>query len=66
MTDFYSKYFEIELLRQNTARCVINNLKKIFARFGVPDEVVSDNVSQYSNARNLFDTSHEFKQFAEE
>ena len=66
VTDFYSKYFEIELLRQNTARCVINNLKKIFARFGVPDEVVSDNGSQYSNTRNLFNTTHEFKQFAEE
>ena len=66
VTDFYSKYFEIELLRQNTARCVINNLKKIFARFGVPDEVVSDNGSQYSNTRNLFSTTHEFKQFAEE
>ena len=60
------KYFEIEVLRQNTARCVINNLKKIFARFGVPDEVVSDNGSQYSNTRNLFSTTHEFKQFAEE
>ena len=66
VTDLYSKYFEIELLRQNTAHCVINNLKKIFARFGVPDEVVSDNGSQYSNTRNLFNTTHEFKQFAEE
>ena len=49
-----------------TARCVINNLKKIFARFGVHDEVVSDYGSQYSNTRNLFSTTHEFKQFAEE
>jgi hypothetical protein len=32
LTDFYSKYFEVELLRQSTASCV-NNLKKIFARF---------------------------------
>lgn len=32
--DFYSKYFEIELLRQSTASCLINNMKKIFARFG--------------------------------
>lgn len=47
-------------------QCVINNLKKIFARFGIPDEVVSDNGSQYSNTRNLFNTSHEFKQVAEE
>ena len=25
VTDFYSKYFEIELLRQNTAHCLINS-----------------------------------------
>ena len=66
VTDFYSKYFEIELLRQQTATCLINNLKKIFARFGIPDEVVSDNASQYSNTRNLFSTTHEFKKFASE
>jgi len=41
-------------------------LKKIVARFGVLDEVVCDNGSQYSNTRNLFSTTHEFKQFAEE
>jgi len=66
VTDFYSKYFEIELLRQSTATCVINNLKKIFARFGIPAEVISDNGSQYSNTRNLFNSTHEFKKFAEE
>lgn len=66
VTDFYSKYFEIELLRQITANCVINNLKKIFARFGIPAEVVSDNGAQYSNTRNLFDSSHEFKKFADD
>ena len=66
VTDFYSKYFEIELLRQNSATCVINNLKKIFARFGIPAEVVSDNGSQYSNTRNLFNSTHEFKRFAED
>ena len=66
VTDFYSKYFEIELLHQKTATCVINNLKKMFARFGIPDEVVSDNGSQYSNTRNLFDSTHEFKEFAHE
>ena len=64
VTDFYSKYFEIELLRQSTASCVINNLKKIFARFGIPEKVVSDNGSQHSNTRNVFGDSHEFKKFA--
>ena len=66
VTDFYSKYFELELLRKNTAICLINNMKKIFARYGIPQEVVSDNGSQYSNTRNLFDSTHLFKEFAQD
>ena len=66
VTDFYSKYFEIEVLRQITASCLIDNLKKIFARFGIPEQVISDNGPQYSNTRSLFDGSHEFKQFAKD
>ena len=66
VTDFYSKYFEVELLRQSTASCVINNLKKIFARFGIPEKVVSDNGSQYSNTRNVFGDSHEFRKFSKD
>ena len=65
VTDFYSKYFEIELLRQTTANCVINNLK-IFARFGILAEVLSDNGPQYTDMRNLFNSSHEFKWLADE
>ena len=53
VTDFYSKFFELELLRRNTATCLINNLKKVFARYGIPEEVISDNGSQHSNTRNL-------------
>ena len=66
VTDCYSKYFDVEQLRQTTAICVINNLKRIFARFGILEKVVSDNGQQYSNTRNLFSDNHEFKKFAEE
>ena len=45
VTDFYSKLFELELLRRNTATCLINNVKKVFARYGIPEEVISDNGS---------------------
>ena len=62
VTDFYSKYFEIELLCQNTTICVINNLTKIFARFGILEKVVSDN----GYTKNVFSNNHEFKKFAEE
>lgn len=51
-------------LRQNTATCLINNMKKIFARYGIPQGVVRDNGSQYANKRNLFDSTHQFKEFA--
>ena len=42
------------------------NLKKVFARYGIPEEVISDNGSQYSNTGNLFDSTHEFRMFAKE
>ncbi|KAK2554923.1 Uncharacterized protein P5673_023606 [Acropora cervicornis] len=63
--EFQGRYFRIELLRQNTAICVINNLKKIFARFGIPEKVASDNRPQHSNTRHLLSRNHEFKKFAD-
>lgn len=65
VTDFYSKYFKIDLLCQNTAVCVIKNLKKIFARFGIPEKVASDNRPQHSNTRHLLSRNHELKKFAD-
>ena len=41
-------------------------MKKIFARFGIPEKVVSDNGPQYSNTRHLLSRNHEFKKFADE
>ena len=66
IVDFYSKYFEVELLRQPTTMCVINSMKQVFARFGIPLTVVSDNGPQYNNTRAVFSTTHEFKHFAEQ
>ena len=66
VTDFYFIYFEPELLRQNTATCLINNMKKVFARYDIPQQVVSDNGSQYAYTRNLLDSTHQFKEFARE
>ena len=51
IVDFCSKYFEVELLRQPTTMCVINSMKQVFARFGIPIKVVSDNAPQYNNTR---------------
>ena len=56
VVDYYSKYPEICVLKDKTAKTVIDNLKSVFARHGIPREIVSDNMPF---------ASHEFKEFAE-
>ena len=55
--DYYSRYAEVQKLSSTTSSSVITHLKSIFARFGVPAEMVSDNGPQYS--------SQEMKDFSE-
>ena len=55
--DYYSRFLEIAYLPSITSEQVIGKLKNIFARWGVPEEFVSDNGRKF--------TSHEFKTFAE-
>lgn len=43
VVDYYSKYVEIEELGENTTSSqVVKVLKAMFARHGIPNEVVSD------------------------
>ena len=58
LIDYYSWYIEIAKLSRETSLAVINHLKSIFARHGIPQVVYSDNSPQYS--------SLEFKIFAKE
>ena len=53
--DYYSRYFEVAVLQQTTAKTVIGKLKQFFASHGSPEIVFSDNGPQYACA--------EFKQF---
>ena len=53
--DYYSNFLEVDLLRSTSSSPVIQSLKVIFARHGIPDVVVSDNGPQYS--------SDEFRKF---
>ena len=47
---------------EGTAKCVINHMQSIFARFGVPEIVVSDNGPQYSSeAFSNFATEYGFQ-----
>ena len=57
VVDYYSKFPEIVKLRDTSSHSVIQALKQIFSRFGVPNIVMSDNGPQFS--------SEAFKTFAQ-
>ncbi|CAH8583497.1 unnamed protein product [Dicrocoelium dendriticum] len=54
-TCYYSKWPEIHLCGDVTTSTVIRWLKHLFARFGFPEEIVTDNGPQFTN--------YEFKRF---
>ena len=54
--DYYSNYIEVENIHKITSSGVIKVLKTLFARYGVPDTVISDNGPQFA--------SKEFSSFA--
>lgn len=56
VVDYYSRYWEIVKLRSMTSEHIITEMKKMFSRHGIPEEVKSDNGPQYA--------SKEFQQFA--
>ena len=59
VVDYYSRYVEVVALPKSTSSLkIIQALKTIFARHGIPDEVRSDNGPQYH--------SDEFAQFAKD
>ena len=58
VADYTSKYIEIERLTDKSSPSVINKIKKIFARHGIPKELYTDNGPEY--------TAQSFKHFAKE
>ena len=40
--DYYSKFPEVTSLENTKSQGVINAMKSIFSRHGIPDQVVSD------------------------
>ena len=58
VVDYYSRYIETVKLSSTTSLGVINHLKSIFARHGIPEIIVSDNGPQYASAQ--------FDQFTQE
>ena len=58
MVDHYKDFFELDPLKNTTARTVIRAMKRNFARHGIPDECITDNGPQFK--------SHEYSSFARE
>ena len=54
--DYFSNFFEVDYLTTTTATQVITKLRIHFARYGIPDTVVTDNGPQFS--------CEQFKKFA--
>jgi len=57
VVDYFSRYPEVIQLRSTTSQSVVNALKSMFARHGIPETLRSDNGPQF--------TSREFADFAE-
>ncbi|KFD63475.1 hypothetical protein M514_08570 [Trichuris suis] len=51
IVDSYSKWPEILMTDQTTARVTVRLLKEVFSRFGMPEVIVTDNGTQFSSAK---------------
>ena len=58
IVDYYSRFIEVGKLDNTSAGSVILRCKNIFARHGIPEQVVTDNGPQFD--------SNEFRKFARE
>ena len=47
--DYFSRYIELAHLSSTTSHSTIAKLKEIFARWGIPDKVMSDNGPQFGS-----------------
>ncbi|XP_022796124.1 uncharacterized protein K02A2.6-like [Stylophora pistillata] len=57
VVDYYSRYFEVDILTSMTSTKVIESLDKIFCTHGLPKSLKTDNGSQF--------VSDEFQRFLE-
>ncbi|XP_040071486.3 uncharacterized protein K02A2.6-like [Ixodes scapularis] len=47
VVDAHSKWVEVFLMSSTTTKCTIERLRSVFAAFGLPEEVVTDNGPQF-------------------
>ena len=59
--DYFSRYFKTIKLKSTTSSSVIEALKSIFSRYGIPEKIISDNGPQYSSYKFAnFASSYKF------
>ena len=62
--DCYSRFPKIAYVSSTTSDAVINKMKDTFARWGVPEEIVSDIGPQFSSEQfRKFSEEYDFKHF---
>ena len=49
LVDCYSGWIEFDLMRNQTAAEIINLMQKQFARWGIPEEIVTDSGTNYDS-----------------
>jgi transposase InsO family protein len=49
VTDYYSRYVEVEIMHSTSAAAIIEALSRIFATHGLPYTIVSDNGPQFTS-----------------
>eukprot|EP00731_Ephydatia_muelleri_P014179 Em0007g1489a len=62
LVDYFSNYIEIIKLTSTTSGTIIFVLKTVFSRYGIPEQLISDNGPQFaSREMNMFSTSYGFE-----
>ncbi len=61
LVDYYSRWIEVRYLHKTTATSVINFMKATFARFRIPEVVVTDNGPQFLVGFNQFASEYNLK-----
>ena len=49
VVDAYSKWFDITTVNSTTSTVTIESLRKMFATHGIPESIVSDNVTVFAS-----------------
>ena len=59
LIDYYSKFIEVALLSSTTSSHIIDHVKSVFSRYGIPEIVISDNGPEF-DSRQFADFSKNY------